>query len=202
MQRVVADIEDYKEALKKAKAKWLAHQLTGDEGVEIARMAKRFSTIFATGVIAVELGIIPHSLAEIDTCVEEVFTSWKDRFGTDSSYELKTIKAGMRKLCVEQQYSRFLNADPTEEKVNLPHKKAGYWKTKDGVLHEYWIDTSVFDREVLKGRDKKVFFPLLVEQGYIIKEEKNRYQCKRRPAKENSQWFIVVPASIFTSENE
>lgn len=200
MQKVVADIEDYKEALKKAKVKWLANQLTGDEGVEIARMAKRFSTIFATGVIAVELGIIPHSVAEIDTCVEEVFTSWKDRFGTDSSYELKTIKADMRKLCIEQQYSRFLNADPTEEKVNLPHNKAGYWKTKDGALHEYWIDTAVFDREVLKGHDKKVFFPLLVEQGYIKKED--QYQCRRKPVNGERQRFIVVPASIFTSENE
>jgi uncharacterized protein (DUF927 family) len=200
MQKVVERFNDYQEALKEAKAKWLAHQLTGDEGVEIARMAKRFSTIFATGVIAVELGIIPHSVAEIDTCVEEVFTSWKDRFGTDSSYELKTIKADMRKLCVEQQYSRFLNADPTEEKVNLPHKKAGYWKTEKGILHEYWIDTAVFDREVLKGRDKKVFFPLLVEQGYIIKED--QYQCRRKPVNGERQRFIVVPASVFSSENE
>ena len=200
MQKVVDRFNDYKEALKEAKAKWLAHELTGDEGVEIARMAKRFSTIFATGMIAVEFGIIPHSIAEIDSCIGEIFASWKDRFGTDSFYELKTIKADLRKLCVEQQYSRFLNADPTEEKVNLPHKKAGYWKTKDGVLHEYWIDTAVFDREVLKGRDKKVFFPLLVEQEYIIKEGK--YQCIRRPAKEKPQRFIVVPASIFTSENE
>jgi uncharacterized protein (DUF927 family) len=200
MQKAVGGFNDYKEALEEAKAKWLARELTGDEGVEIARMAKRFSTIFATGLIAVEFGIIPHSIAEIDSCIGEIFASWKDRFGTDSSYELKTIKADMRKLCVEQQYSRFLNADPTEEKVNLPHKKAGYWKTKDGVLHEYWIDTAVFDREVLKGRDKKVFFPLLVEQGYIKKEGK--YQCIRRPSKESPQRFIVVPASIFSSENE
>lgn len=203
MQEVVADIEDYKEALKKAKAKWLACELTGNEGVEIARMAKRFSTIFATGMIAVELGIIPHSEAEIDSCIGEIFASWKDRFGTDSSYELKTIKADMRKLCVEQQYSRFSNSHPnSEERENLPHKKAGYWKMEDGVLYEYWIDTAVFDREVLKGRDKKVFLPLLVEQKYIIKEEKDRYQCKRRPAKGNSQWFIVVPSSVFSSENE
>lgn len=200
MQKVVADIEDYKEALKKAKAKWLAGELTGDEGVEIARMAKRFSTIFATGMIAVELDIIPHSIAEIDSCIGEIFASWKDRFGTDSSYELKTIKADLRKLCVEQQYSRFLNADPTEEKVNHPHNKAGYWKTKDGDLYEYWIDTAVFDREVLKGRDKKVFFPLLVDQWYIKKEDK--YQCIRRPSKENPQRFIVVPASVFSSESE
>jgi putative DNA primase/helicase len=202
MKKVVADVEDYKLALKKAKTEWLARKLTGDEGVEVARMAKRFSTIFATGVIAVELGIIPHSVADIDTCIDEVFKNWLDRFGGDCSHEFRMIIADLRKLCVEQQYSRFLNADQTEEKQNLPHNKAGYWKMKDGVLHEYWIDPAVFERDVLKGRDKKVFFPLLVKNGYIKQEVENRYQCRRQPHKEDRQRFIVIPASIFSSENE
>ena len=202
MKKVVADVEDYKLALKQAKTEWLARKLTGDEGVEVARMAKRFSTIFATGIIAVELGIIPHSVADIDTCIDEVFKNWLDRFGGDCSHEFRMIIADLRKLCVEQQYSRFLNADQTEEKQNLPHNKAGYWKMKDGVLHEYWIDPAVFERDVLKGRDKKVFFPLLVKNGYIKQEVENRYQCRRQPHKEDRQRFIVIPASIFSSENE
>ena len=165
-------------------------------------MAKRFSTIFATGIIAVELGIIPHSVADIDTCIDEVFKNWLDRFGGDCSHEFRMIIADLRKLCVEQQYSKFLNADQTEEKQNLPHNKAGYWKMKDGVLHEYWIDPAVFDRDVLKGRDKKVFYPLLVNNGYIKKEVESRYQCQRQPHKEKQQRFIVIPASVFSSENE
>jgi uncharacterized protein (DUF927 family) len=200
MQKIVTDIDGYKTALKDAKAWWLRDNFTGDEGVEVARMAKRFSSVFATGIVAVELGIIPHSIAEIELCINEIFTNWLDRFGGDCSHEFRMIIADLRKLCVEQQYSRFLNADPTEEKVNLPHNKAGYWKMKDGALYEFWIDPAVFKREVLKGRDGKVFYPLLVENGYIKKED--QYQCKRQPHKEDRQRFIVVPASVFTGENE
>jgi putative DNA primase/helicase len=201
MQKVVADIEGYKESLKEVKAKWLARKLRGDEGVEVARMAKRFSTIFATGVIALEFGIIPHSFSEIESCIDAIFTNWLDRFGGDSSHEFRMIIADLRKLCVEQQYSRFSNSHPnSEERENLPHNKAGYWKTEDGTLHEYWIDTAVFDREVLKGHDKKVFLPLLVDKGYVKKED--GIKCQRRPSKEKSQRFIVIPASVFSSENE
>jgi uncharacterized protein (DUF927 family) len=213
MKKIVTDIEDYKTELKKAKAKWLARKLTGEEGVEVARMAKRFSTIFATGVIALELGIIPHSFPEIENCIDEVFKNWLNRFGGNSSHEFRMIIADLRKLCIEQKNSRFQNTHPTEdEKVSLPYNKAGYWKMEQitdkdqktliWVVSEFWMYPQVFEREVLKGRDKNVFLPLLVEEGYIIKEEKDRYQCKRRPAKENSQWFIVVLASVFSSESE
>ena len=202
MKKVVADIEDYKAALKKTKASWLEDNFTGDEGVEVTRMAKRFSTIFATGVIAVELAIIPHSIEEIEACIDEIFASWLERYGGDCSFEYRKIKEDLRKLCVEQQYSRFLNADPnSEEKITLPHNKAGYWKIKDGVLYEYWIDPAVFERDVLKGRDKKVFYPLLAKDGYIKKEEKDRYSCKRKPAKEERQNFIVVDASKLIGED-
>ena len=202
MKKIATDIDGYKTALKETKASWLKNKFTGDEGVEVARMAKRFSSVFATGIIAVELGIIPHSIAEIETCIDEIFTNWLERFGGDCSHEFRMITADLRKLCVEQQYSRFLNADPTEEKVNLPHNKAGYWKMKDGALYEFWIYPAVFKREVLKGRDGKVFYPLLVENGYIKKEVENRCQCKRQPHKESQQRFIVVSASVFTGENE
>lgn len=203
MRKITTDIDGYITALKETKASWLKDKFTGDEGVEVARMAKRFSSVFATGIIAIELDIIPHSIAEIDRCIDEIFTNWLERFGGDCSHEFRMIIADLRKLCVEQQYSRFLNADPTtEEKINLPHNKAGYWKMKDGALYEFWIDPAVFKREVLKGRDGKVFYPLLIENGYIKKEENDRYLCKRQPQKEDRQKFIVVSASVFTGENE
>lgn len=203
MQKVVADIEDYKTKLKEIKKSWLDKKCTGDEGVEVARMIKRFSTIYATGIIAIEFGIIPHSIEEIEACMDEIFASWLERFGGDCSFEYKKIKEDLRKLCVEQQYSRFLNADPNpEEKPNLPHNKAGYYKNNNGILFEFWIDQPVFEREVLKGRDKKVFYPLLIKDGYIKKEDKH-YGCKRTPIKEKRQRFIVVDASkLIGEENE
>ena len=214
LKAVVPKIEDYKEGLKKAKAKWFEKKLTNDEGVEVARMAKRFSTIFATGVIAVEFGIIPHSFTEVETCVDTMFKNWLDRFGGDNPHEYRIMVADLRKLCIENQHSRFQNAHPNEdEKVNLPKDKAGYWKmeqekelnkngNKNWFLSEFWIYPSVFDREVFKGRDKKTFFSLLVENGYVLKGKDGRYTQMRRPAKENSQSFVIVPASVFNGENE
>lgn len=193
---------------------WLERKLTDNEGAEVARMAKRFSTIFASGVIAVEFGIIPHSFAEVEECVDAMFKNWLDRFGGDTPHEFRMMVDDLRKLCMEQKNSRFQNAHPAEdEKVSLPYNKAGYWKmeqVKDEqgeegkmiwVVSEFWFYPSVFDREVIKGRDKKAFFPLLVDNGYILKED-GRYSHMRRPTKESSQRFIVIPASAFNSENE
>ena len=66
-------------------------------------------------------------------------------------------------------------------------------------MSEYWIDKVVFDREIIKGQDKKVFYPLLVENGFILKGSGKGYTQSRRPAKENPQNFIVVPASAFNN---
>ena len=206
---LVPKVDEYKKDLKKIKAQWLQRKLNGNEGVELARMAKRFSTIFASGVIAVELGIIPHSIKEIEECVDDMFINWLERFGGDTPHELKVIIANIHKLCIENQYSRFQNAYPTEdERLNLPKDKAGYWKTEkttledgkiESILSEFWINKAVFDREIIKGQDKKVFYPLLVENGFILKGDNGRYVQMRRPAKENSHSFIIVPASAFNN---
>ena len=60
----------------------------------------------------------------------------------------------------------------------------------------------MFEREVLKGRDKKAFYPLLVESGYIKKGAGKGYTQSRRPEKGRSQHYIIVPASAFADENE
>jgi putative DNA primase/helicase len=156
LKEVVPNVENYKKMLEEAKIKWLERNLVGCEGVEMARMAKRFSTIFASGAVAVEFGIIPHSLEEIEECVDSMFKNWLERFGGDNPHEYRMMVADLRKLCVEQQHSRFQNAHPTEdERENWPRDKAGYWKMEkdkngDWFLSEFWVDTAVFDREVMR----------------------------------------------------
>jgi hypothetical protein len=208
LKAAVPNVENYKKMLKEAKAKWLESILTGDEGAGVARMAKRFSTVFASGAVAVEFGVIPHTIKEIEECVNAMFDNWLTRYGGDTPYELKTVINNIYKLCVENRYLRFQNAHPTEdERENLPKDKAGCWKMEkdeegNWFLSEFWIHTQVFERDALKGRDKNIFYPMLVKAGYVKKEDKNKYGCMRRPAKEKSQRFIVVPASAFFGEVE
>jgi len=88
----------------------------------------------------------------------------------------------------------------------LPKDKAGYWKMeKDAdynlVLAEFWVYPAVFEREVLKGRDKKVFYPLLVKEGYLKREDDKQYSQLRRPAKITPQRFIVISAVVLLGES-
>ena len=112
------------------------------------------------------------------------------------------------KLCVENQYLRFQNAHHTEdERANLPRDKAGYWKMEkdeggNWYLSEFWIHTQVFERDAIKGRDKKIFYPLLVKAGYIEKGKDGKSTQKRRPQNGISERFIVVSASAFFDREE
>jgi uncharacterized protein (DUF927 family) len=68
------------------------------------------------------------------------------------------------------------------------------------VLSEFWILPKVFEREILKGKDKKVFYPLLVKDGYLKKENTRQYDSKRQPKGESRQRFIVVDAATLFGE--
>ncbi len=210
LQELVKNIETHKKDLKNFKAEWIASLDITSNQPEIDRMIKRISTVYATGIVAVTMGVLPHTPEEIKDCVDAIFKNWLERRGGHGSHELKIIISDLYKLCIENQHSRFCNTHPTEdERINLPKDKAGYWKTEkvldedgnvESVLSEFWFYPSVFDREVIKGRDKKVFYPLLVKNGYIKKGIGERYAQVRRPAKENSQRFIVIPVSTFNEE--
>ena len=200
LKKVIPNVDVYVNDLKVAKTEWLQRKFTGDEGVEVTRMAKRFSTIFASGVIAVGAGILPLTTKDVDACVSTMFTNWLERFGGDSSYEFKSIVADLRELVIEHKYARFCNANPTEsERDNLPKEIAGYWHAEK---KEFWVYPSVFKRDVLKGRDEKVFFPLLVKEGYLKKEDTKHYAALRQPAKENRQRFMVVDFSVLSPEED
>jgi len=207
LKEIVKDIDGFAEDLEEAKDKWIKRKFKGQEmGVEVSRMAKRFSTVYASGVMAVEFGVVPFSIEEVELCVNAMFDNWLERFGGDSSYELKTMIDDIHRLCIEQQHSRFYNAQPElEERVNLPREKAGYWKMapdKNGimVLSEFWILPKVFEREILKGKDRKVFYPLLDKGGYLIEGDNKHYAQKKQPKGEGRQRFIVINASALLGE--
>jgi cbb3-type cytochrome oxidase cytochrome c subunit len=68
------------------------------------------------------------------------------------------------------------------------------------VLKEFWILPQVFEREILKGKDRKTFYPLLVKGGYIEQGCDGKNTRLRRPARQDSQRFIVVPIAAFDEE--
>jgi len=203
----IIGVEKYKKGLKVRKEQWLEKNLTGTEGVEVARMAKRFSIIFASGALAAFLQIIPHTVEEVQACVDAMFQNWIERRGGDTPHEFKSMVADLYKLCKQNQHLRFQPATYCkEDNIKFPNDKAGYWTTKKitddngnsiTVLDEFWISLRVFDNEVLKGRDKKSFLPMLVKSGYLKQSTDKKNTITKNPKGEDRQRFYVIPASAF-----
>ncbi len=105
--------------------------------------------------------------------------------------------------------SRFLNADGTDESKNI-RDIAGYKKLRSikaenpetGILEdnlaiaEFWILPDVFKREILQGRNDKLFNKQLIERGYILPDKKsNKTTQTKRAAKEQPKRYVVVLAA-------
>jgi len=203
---LVKDMETYKRGLRNFKAKWIESLDITSNQPEIDRMIKRFSTIYATGVVASNMGIIPHTSTEIKACIDAMFENWLARRGGDTPHEFKTMVDNLYKLCKQNQYLRFKNAKPKEgEKIDSPKDMAGYWKDTEcdkGMKTEFWIFPKVFDKEILQGRDKNSFLPLLVKNGYLTKNDKRGYIQVRRPQGSISERFYVISADAFNDEKK
>ena len=166
-------------------------------------MIKRFSTIYATGVVVSSMGIIPHTSTEIKACVDAMFYNWLERRGGDTPHEFKTMENDMFALFKEGQNLYFQNAHPKDGEIcKLPNEKVGYFFMADGVIKEFWAYVKTFDKKIIKGRDKKAFLPLLAKNGYLKQTETERYTQTKRPKGESSQRFYVIPASAFDDRQE
>lgn len=206
LKKVVPKARDYQESLEKERAEWIDRKVKDIKTPEVERAAKKFATIYANGVIAVEFEIIPHSIEEVEACIDAMFRNWLNRYGGDSSYEFRLMLGDLRKMVIEQLHLRFYDASlPVAEQKTLIRDKAGYFKKGDAEGDdEVWYDPEVFRKEILNGRDEKVFYPMLVEKGYLERGKGNdkHYTQLKRVAKETSQRFIVISVAAFLDEND
>jgi putative DNA primase/helicase len=204
LKKVVPEAKDYKESLEKEKAIWIQRKVKDIKTPEVERAAKKFATIYANGVIAAEFEIIPHSIEEVEACIDAMFRNWLNRYGGDVSYEFRLMLGDLRTLTIEQQHLRFYDASiPIAEQKTLIRDKAGYFKKGEVEGDdEVWYDPEVFKKEILKGRDEKVFFPMLAEKSYLKKDKDGRLIQMKRPKGETSRRFIVISVAALLGEDD
>jgi uncharacterized protein (DUF927 family) len=213
MTEFVKDPNTYIRGIKKLKDEWTKQLNRTTVQPEIDRMIKKLSTIYATGVTASVMGILPYKKEEILEYLNSIFENWLNRRGGDVSYELQAIINNIYKLGIENQYSRFQDADGRHNASTFIKNKAGFFKEDEEIdketsgidefgnkkreykyiLRELWFYPKAFDSYVLKGSDKKAFLPLLIKKGIIKQFNDGRYTQARRPKNQDPQRFYVVP---------
>ena len=200
---LVKDPDTYIRGIKSLKDEWIKQLNRTTVQPEIDRMIKKLSTIYATGVTASVMGILPYKKEEILEYLNSIFENWLNRRGGDVSYELNSIIKDLYKLCIFQQHARFTNAYPKDdERYNLVKDHVGFYKMENEELKEFWLRPRAFDNEVLKGRDKRAFISLLVKNNFIIQGNDKKHTQIKRPKNEPSQRFYIVPVDALLDEVE
>lgn len=201
LTELVRELDRYIIAVGKFKKTWIKQLNRTARQPEIDRMIKRLSTVYATGMVASNIGILPYKDNEVAECLNNVFENWLNRRGGDESYELNAIIKDLYKLCIEEQYLRFSNAYPRDdEKLNVVKSNAGFYKMEGGELKEFWIRPRAFDEYVIKGRDKKTFLPLLAKSSYLKQNNNGENTMPKKPKNELKQRFYVVVIEAFLTE--
>ena len=194
MTELVKELDRYIVAIGRFREAWTKQLNRTKRQPEIDRMIKRLSIIYAGGMVASNIGILPYKDYEIQECLNSIFKNWLNRRGGDASHEYNVIIKNLYNLCIAQQHARFTNSHPSEEeRPNLVKDHAGFYKKECGELTEFWIRPRAFDSDVLKGSDKKVFLRLLVKGEYLLQGNDKKNVKVERPKNEPPQRFYVVP---------
>ena len=211
LAKLVKELDRYIMAIGKFKEEWIKQLDRKTRQPEIDRMIKRLSTIYATGMVASNIGILPYKAHEIKECLNSTFENWLNRRGGDDSYEYNVIIKNLYNLCIGNQHSRFQDADAKDKYSTFIKDKVGFFKEDEEVesstvnqfgekevtykytLKEFWIRPKDFDVYVLKGSDRKTFLPLLVKDGHLMQNNRGENAIPQKPQNESKQRFYIVP---------
>jgi hypothetical protein len=203
LNELVKELDRYITAIGKFKNTWTKQLDRTTRQPEIDRMIKRLSTVYATGIVASSIGILPYKDYEIKECLNSIFENWLNRRGGDASYEYNVIIKNLYNLCISQQHARFTNSHPKEdERPNYLREHAGFYKNECEELKEFWIRPRAFDEYVLKGSDRRTFLPLLVKGGYLMQNNRGENTIPQKPKNESKQRFYVVPVEALLDSVE
>ena len=133
MTELVKELDRYITAIGKFKESWTKQLGRTTRQPEIDRMIKRLSTVYATGMVASTIGILPYKDHEIKGCLNSIFENWLNRRGGDASYEYNVIIKNLYNLCIGNQHSRFQDADGRKNASTFIKDKAGFFKEDEEV---------------------------------------------------------------------
>lgn len=151
---------------------WVRNHARPDADGQVIRVARRFALIAAAGRLAVELDVLPWGPSDVAWAVKEVFHAWLAERGNQGPAEVNAVTARLRDLVARYGASRFqkLSAElggGENEAADRVIDRAGYVRQTGSGAREYLIWPSVWDREILKGVERKPVHAALLRKGVL-----------------------------------
>jgi putative DNA primase/helicase len=162
-----AGLDEVREALSAAIAKFRAeHVSTGADG-QVQRAADRFGLVAASGELACEFGIVPWPRGSAYTAASVCFRAWLDRRGGMEPSEVRDMIAHVRYFVEAHGESRFVALDVDSLNPRPVINRAGF-RQGSGETEEWWCLPETWKGEVCAGLDPTQTARVLADREMLI----------------------------------
>jgi hypothetical protein len=150
--------------------------------------------------VALELahayGLLPFPIEHISWAIGKIFRDWLDYRGGDGSIEVKNACVRIRSLFGSNQHGDRI-FDTTENR-HLVRNLLAYCKSiKDPTtnvvepIDEYWVPSTVFDKELCDGVDKTALVLELQQRGWLIPPRNDGKAMHTRTCNGKRSYFYI-----------
>jgi putative DNA primase/helicase len=166
----------------------------------VGRVAKRFALVQVSLGLAHKYGLLPFSIDQVDWAISTIFKDWLLRRGGDGSIEIKQAIKRIEHLLVTNEFSDRVFTLP--ENSDRPVRNLlAYRKVElEGQTEEFWVPTSVFDKEFCEGVNKSELVKELQRLEWLIPPRKDGKSTHQRWLKGKAKYYFVFGNRVFGSE--
>jgi uncharacterized protein (DUF927 family) len=163
----------------------------GTKDSAIGRVAKRFALVQVALGLAHKYDLLPFDVGEVEWGVSECFNSWLKARGGDGSIEIKNAIERIEHLLVTNEFSDrvFTLPNNSDRPVRnlLAYRKLDF----DGQTEEFWVPSSVFDKEFCDGVNKTELVKELQRLGWLIPPRKDGKSTHQRSIAGKAKYYFV-----------
>jgi len=187
LARLVADIDEAKEAIEKTKADFLDEYLPKGADGQVGRAASRFALVAASGELVVAYDILPWPIGEAIRGAVACFNAWlEQRAAGAGAAEIAAGIAQIRRFFELHGESRFTewrdddsagNAFFDGDNANQPHptiNRAGVRRKKPDGSTEFYVFPETFKTELCAGFDARLLAKELVKSGLLETDKEKK----------------------------
>lgn len=145
---------------------------------QVIRVARKFGLCFAAGMIAVESGILPHTVQDIENAVKKCFDSWLELRGGQGAGEDATILKTMKLFIELHGQSRFQSLTPRTDADGNIIEQVCYGRCGFRDDSTYYVLPGAWDNEIFKGLNAKKAAKILRKEEILRCKEFDHYKTK------------------------
>jgi putative DNA primase/helicase len=163
----------------------------------IGRVAKRFALVQVALGLAHKYELLPFDVEQIEWAISTCFKDWLKARGGDGSIEIKQAIERIEHLLVTNEFSDRVydlrDGDTKTIRNLLAYRKVGV----EGDTEEFWVPTTVFDKEFVVGVNKAELVKELQRLGWLLPPRPDGTSVHTRRVNGKRTYFYVFPKPIF-----